>query len=126
MSKGKILVVDDEPDIVEVVKTRLLLAGYEVLTARHGREALARSLKEKPDLVILDEFQRFKELLQPETEAGRLANELMSYPGVRVLLLSATPYKMLTLYDEEEDHYEDFVQTLRFEFFLNNKIFYKF
>ncbi len=54
MSKGKILVVDDEPDIVEVVKARLQLAGYEVLTASRGEETLARSLKEKPDLVILD------------------------------------------------------------------------
>ena len=68
----------------------------------------------EPDLVILDEFQRFKDLLSDESEAGELAQELMNYPDVRVLLLSATPYKMLTLYGDDENHYEDFLQTLRF------------
>jgi hypothetical protein len=38
----------------------------------------------------------------------------MNYPDARVLLLSATPYKMLTLYGEEENHYEDFLHTLGF------------
>lgn len=80
------------------------------------RKELARSCVDalEPDLVILDEFQRFKDLLTSETEAGELAQELMSYQDVRVLLLSATPYKMLTLYDEDEDHYEDFIRTLDF------------
>jgi hypothetical protein len=58
----------------------------------------------EPDLVILDEFQRFKDLLSDESEAGELAQEIMCYPDVRVLLLSATPYKMLTLYGEDENH----------------------
>lgn len=77
-----------------------------------------RSLQ--PDLVILDEFQRFKEILAGESEAAELARELFTYSdehsAVRVLLLSATPYKMYTVRDEagDEDHYSDFVQTLRF------------
>jgi len=85
------------------------------------RKSLARACVDalEPDLVILDEFQRFKDLLGNETAAGELAQELMSYPDVRVLLLSATPYKMLTLYGEEENHYEDFLHTL--EFLLDNK-----
>ena len=76
----------------------------------------------EPDLVILDEFQRFKELLDPETESGDLANDLFKYTdehtAVRTLLLSATPYKMFTVYNEQdqEDHYADFMQTLRFLF----------
>lgn len=80
------------------------------------RKRLASACVEalEPDLVILDEFQRFKDLLSGESEAGELAQELMNYPDVRVLLLSATPYKMLTLYGEEENHYEDFLHTLRF------------
>ena len=68
----------------------------------------------EPDLVVLDEFQRFKDLLSDESEAGELAQDLMTYQNVRVLLLSATPYKMLTLYGEEENHYEDFLNTLQF------------
>jgi len=80
------------------------------------RKELARCCVDalEPDLVILDEFQRFKDLLTSETEAGELAQELMNYQDVRVLLLSATPYKMLTLYEEDEDHYEDFMRTLDF------------
>ena len=76
----------------------------------------------EPDLVILDEFQRFRDLLKGETEASRLARRLMEYVDprsgthARVLLLSATPYKMYTLSDEEEDHFSDFMETLRFLF----------
>src|SRR5207247_10942451 len=70
----------------------------------------------KPDLIILDEFQRFKHLLAGESELGQLASALFEYEDVRILLLSATPYKMYTLAAEsaEDDHYEDFVRTLRF------------
>lgn len=80
------------------------------------RKRLARACIDalEPDLIILDEFQRFKDLLGNESDAGELAQELMNYPDVRVLLLSATPYKMLTLYGEEENHYEDFLLTLGF------------
>jgi len=70
----------------------------------------------EPDLVILDEFQRFKDLLRPDNPAGDLARHLFAWRDARVLLLSATPYKMYTLGDEAEsdDHYKDFVETLRF------------
>lgn len=76
----------------------------------------------EPDLVVLDEFQRFKELLTPDTEAGQLAETLMSHTTpegerVRVLLLSATPYRSYTMHHEaEEDHYRDFLQTASFLF----------
>ena len=50
----------------------------------------------QPDLIILDEFQRFKHLLEGEDEASKLARDLFGYPAARVLLLSATPYKMYT------------------------------
>lgn len=69
----------------------------------------------KPSLVILDEFQRFKDLIQNREEAGQLAQGLFSQPDVKVLLLSATPYRMLSLDHETDDnHYEDLIQTLRF------------
>lgn len=81
------------------------------------RKTLAAACVEalEPDLVILDEFQRFRDLLGGESEAAELAQSLMNYKDARVLLLSATPYKMLTLYgDEEDNHYTDFLNTLRF------------
>ncbi|MBM4287369.1 MAG: helicase [Deltaproteobacteria bacterium] len=69
----------------------------------------------QPDLVILDEFQRFKDLLDSENEAAKLARKLFEYPEVRILLLSATPYKMFTLDLEADDqHYADFIRTLKF------------
>lgn len=81
------------------------------------RHLLAETCLEalEPDLVILDEFQRFKHLLEDEDEAAQLARSLFNYPDLRTLLLSATPYKMLSLnYEQEEDHYRDFLMTLGF------------
>lgn len=76
----------------------------------------------QPDLIVLDEFQRFKELLDGEGPAGEMAKQLFEYEDTstktRVLLLSATPYKMYTVQDDEgnEDHYADFLRTARFLF----------
>ncbi|MBL8756794.1 MAG: DEAD/DEAH box helicase, partial [Planctomycetes bacterium] len=79
----------------------------------------------RPDLVILDEFQRFKHLLDVSNEDAELAHALFEYAdqkeaareAVRVLLLSATPYRMYTQAHEAQeqgDHYEDFVATYEF------------
>lgn len=83
------------------------------------RRLLARTCLDmlKPGLVILDEFQRFGELLDDTTEgsAGELAHALYNHPSApRVLLLSATPYKMYAAANDQEDHYEDFLRTLGF------------
>ena len=74
----------------------------------------------EPDLVILDEFQRFKHLLDGGDATSRLARHLFNYSDdtadVRLLLLSATPYRMYTLHHEsaEDDHYQDFLRTVEF------------
>jgi hypothetical protein len=92
------------------------------------RDLLARACLEalRPDLIILDEFQRFKHLLAPpdsadHTAATELAHELFDHVDqasgseARVLLLSATPYKMLTTQAEtDDDHHADLVETVRF------------
>jgi hypothetical protein len=68
--------------------------------------------KMSPDLVIMDEFQRFKDLFDENTDVGDLAKYLFNYPNVKTVLLSATPYKMYTVGDEdEENHYDDFLST---------------
>ena len=77
----------------------------------------------RPDLVVLDEFQRFKDLLQPEPDnfAAELAHRLFNYENpetgraTRTLLLSATPYRMYTTADQiDGNHYEDFLATCSF------------
>lgn len=72
----------------------------------------------EPDLVILDEFQRFKYLLEGDDDVANLARRLFNFPDARVLLLSATPYKMYTMHYErgESDHYSDFLSTIGFLF----------
>ena len=81
------------------------------------RKRLARVCLDElePDLIVLDEFQRFRNLLNPDDPTAELAQALFAYPGARVLLLSATPYKMLSLdHQQDDDHYPDFIRTLRF------------
>ena len=53
-SKGRILIADDEPDILEIVAFNLQGEGYEVITAKNGDEAIDRAKKHLPDLIILD------------------------------------------------------------------------
>jgi len=54
MAKAKILLVDDEKDLVETVSFRLKALDYEVVCAYDGQQALELARKEKPDLIILD------------------------------------------------------------------------
>lgn len=70
----------------------------------------------EPDLIILDEFQRFKHLLDGSDSASSLARGLFEYGQARVIMLSATPYKMYTMSHEsdEDDHYRDFLRTYQF------------
>jgi hypothetical protein len=103
--KRKNILTEDNNERFELIgELRYLLA-----------ETCINSLK--PYLVILDEFQRFKDLLDGKDEAALLAKALFKQPGIKVLLLSATPYKMLTLnHEQEDDHYPDFIRTLGFLF----------
>lgn len=77
--------------------------------------------KLEPDLVIMDEFQRFKYLINsdPESETGMLANKFFNSDKVRMLLLSATPYKMYSTLEEideaqVDEHYSEFFDVMNF------------
>lgn len=91
-----------------------LVARLRLLLARACVDAL------EPDLVILDEFQRFRHLFDDVSDAAMLFRAICEYADedagerARVLLLSATPYRMYTVADEADDHYADFVRTLKF------------
>ena len=54
MGQKKILVVDDEIQLIELVQTRLEANGYEVITANDGEEGLEKAKSEEPDLILLD------------------------------------------------------------------------
>ncbi len=66
---GKILVIDDDPDILDAVTMILESQGYEVVTARDGAEGLATLKAENPDLMILD-------LLMPKMDGFAVCQEL--------------------------------------------------
>ena len=88
-----------------------LIGRLRRLLARSSLTAL------EPDIVILDEFQRFRSLLEKDNPVALLARDLLDYPNVKVLLLSATPYKMYTLdWEQDEDHYSDFYRIVSFLF----------
>ena len=103
----------------ELNRRRETIVGeLRTILARESAEAL------EPDLIILDEFQRFTELLHGESEAAELAHKLFDAVDPdgnqsKVLLLSATPYRMLSLREDDADagdHYREFLDVLDFLF----------
>lgn len=68
----------------------------------------------EPDLIVLDEFQRFSEILEESNDPKSVVGRLFDQPGMAALILSATPYKWFTLSYEKEDHHKDFIRTLKF------------
>ncbi len=69
MSKQKILLVDDEPDILEMIGFNLEREGYEVLTAANGRKAVELAKTHQPDLILLD-------VMMPEMDGMETCREL--------------------------------------------------
>ncbi|TDE10982.1 response regulator transcription factor [Jiangella asiatica] len=80
---GRLVVVDDEPNIVELLAASLRHAGFEVTTARSGRQALEVILADRPDLVVLD-------VLMPDLDGFAVVRQLRSHRiDVPVLFLTA-------------------------------------
>ena len=85
MGKNKILIVDDEADLVETLKYRLEMGGYDVMTALDGQEGLKKARTEGPDLVILD-------LMLPKLDGYRVCRMLKfdeKYKDIPIILCSA-------------------------------------
>ena len=81
----RILVVDDESDLVEMVKIRLEASGYEVAAAYDGQEALNSVKERKPDLIILD-------LMLPKIDGYKVCGLLKSsrkYKDIPIILFTA-------------------------------------
>lgn len=58
MDRARVLVVDDDPDFVEITRTVLQAHGYEIASAASGQQALEMMRQQRPDLVILDVMMR--------------------------------------------------------------------
>ncbi len=78
----RILVVDDDPEIVSFVKRGLIYDGYDVDTAGDGSEALAKALEVEPDLVILD-------IMMPGIDGIEVSRRLRQAGDVPILMLTA-------------------------------------
>jgi OmpR family response regulator RpaB len=87
MMPGKILVVDDDPDILDAVTMILESQGYQVVTARDGIEGLATLKSETPDLMILD-------LMMPKMDGFGVCKELQDprwskHRSIPILILTS-------------------------------------
>jgi DNA-binding response OmpR family regulator len=92
MSKGtaSILVVDDDPEIVSMLETRLTKRGYKVSTAPDGHKALELARKERPDLVLLD-------VMMPGKSGWEVAKSLKSDPAtedIKIVMVTAIGERM--------------------------------
>lgn len=90
----KILVIDDDPNIVELLKRRLLASQYLVVTASNGEEGLKQVADEKPDLIIVD-------VLMPKMDGYTFVRTLRRDDEHRAL-----PVIVLTAKDKMKDLFE--------------------
>lgn len=85
MKKGKILVVDDEVNITQILEFSIGSEGYEVITAANGEEAIDKARREQPDLIILD-------IMMPKIDGYEACRILKTNPltkNIPVVLLTA-------------------------------------
>jgi DNA-binding response OmpR family regulator len=85
MDPKKILIVDDEVDLVETVRFPLEMEGYHVLVSYNGEDALSQARKENPDLILLD-------LMLPKLDGYKVCRLLKfdeRYKHIPILMLTA-------------------------------------
>jgi two-component system alkaline phosphatase synthesis response regulator PhoP len=92
-AKGnKILIADDEPDILEIIQYNLKREGYEVITAKDGDEALMTAKATRPDLIILD-------IMMPKKNGVEVCEILRSQEAFKDTLII-----FLTALNDESSH----------------------
>lgn len=85
MTKKRLLIVDDEADLAEMIKFRMENNGYEVLLAYDGQQALETARKERPDLIILD-------LMLPKMDGYKVCGLLKKdsrYAAIPIIIFTA-------------------------------------
>jgi DNA-binding response OmpR family regulator len=85
MKKGKVLVVDDEVNITQILEFSIGAEGFDVITAQNGEEAIEKARREQPDLIILD-------VMMPKIDGYEACRILKANPltkNIPVVLLTA-------------------------------------
>ena len=94
LSMAKILIVDDNPDVREVLRCQLEMLGYLVISAENGYTGIAKAIAEQPDLILMD-------IMMPEMDGCRRAGPCATIPRPRTSRFSrlrrcvAVPISML-------------------------------
>ncbi|MBM4055871.1 MAG: response regulator [Planctomycetes bacterium] len=117
MTRKKILIIDDDPDIVEAMRMPLEANSYAVTTAKNGKEGLQKVKEEAPDLIILDV------MMDTDTEGFHVAYTLRSedadseykkYKNIPILMITAISgkkgMKFLMEKDMEYLPVDDFIE----------------
>jgi len=99
----KILLVDDEPDILEIVGYNLSSEGYHILTAKNGLEAVKKAKKKKPQLIILD-------VMMPEMDGMEACEQIRKIPELKDTIITfltarGEDYSQLAGFDAGADDY---------------------
>ena len=115
MANEKILIVDDDPDLVEVMRLTLEAAGYAVFSAASGEEGLEKVKEVHPDLIVLDVmmdyttegFQVSLQLRSPEPDS-----EYAPYRNIPILMLTALHSTTPLRFGPDDDYLpvDDFVE----------------
>ena len=100
---SKILVVDDDPDIVEILRYNLSMAGYDIKSATNGKEAIKKAKIFLPEIILLD-------VMMPKMdgiETCTIIREIPSLNNTRIIFLSARneDYTQLSAFDAGADDY---------------------
>jgi two-component system alkaline phosphatase synthesis response regulator PhoP len=102
-SSHKILLVDDEPDILEFLSYNLKKEGYTVFTAENGKEAIPLAKKENPELIVLD-------VMMPDMDGMEVCRELRKIPSLKYSLIAFLTarnedYSQIVGFDSGADDY---------------------
>ncbi len=88
--KIKVLLIEDEKEVLELYRLKLTLDDYEVITAESGQEGLKKAFEQRPDLIYLD-------IKMPEMDGFEVLQKLRSEPTTK-----DTPVVILSNFDEQD------------------------
>ena len=107
--RHKILIIDDDIDLVEAMRLTLENAGYEVVDAQDGKKGLEKIAEEKPDLILLDV------MMETQDEGFHIAYQIRNNPQMRdlpIIILTAVGQETGFSFDKDKD--EDFLPVNEF------------